>query len=389
MDHSNPKPIDTDTGFFCNLPFSSIIIHDDGMATPCCYYHPNTPQPISKYLNSPEIQEVQQTLLAGRAPPQCHVCVEQERDNGHSFRIINQQFHPHLTREIVENNSRNIREVSITTSNVCNLKCLPCARASFVRTVELNRLGLDTYPAELIENKNYQDWLTVFENNQVEQLTLLGGEPFYDKITFEFLKLLADKGLSRNLRVDLNTNMTAIDDSKLDFLQSNFKTVLIKASIDGVGAVNDYLRYPSRWSDIEANVNKCLARGLEFVVTTALTNLSLLRYHEVVRWGNHHGFNLFITPATSPFELVPALLPSPIRAQLLSVYQKLKQDIIETARDRTLLCVDSCIHILSTTQSTEANWKQTMSWIKLHDQHRKNSVTAVFPELVDYLDNDV
>ncbi len=50
-----------------------------------------------------------------------------------------------------------------------------------------------------------------------------------------------------------NTNCTNVN-TKFTNLISQFNRVNINASIDGVGAVNDYIRSPSNWSQISKNI---------------------------------------------------------------------------------------------------------------------------------------
>jgi organic radical activating enzyme len=328
---------------------------------------------------------VRQQLLQGQAPKQCQQCVKSELHNGSSFRLTAEMFHPELSKEIKQRNDPDyfdLQNITITTSNLCNLKCLPCHSSSYVRHIELKKLGLSDRLPQAEKAKSLDKFLDL----DFKRVTMLGGEPFYDMVTFDFLEKLAATGKSKHVSVDLNTNMTSVTDQHLMFLSQNFKETIIKASIDGLGPVNEYLRYPSSWSVIEKNLQKLNQySNISYIVTTALSNLSLLRYHEIINWAAINKINLFITIVNTPALLRPDLLPLPVKSKLLEIYQDLKLTLSGKVWDRTEHCIDTCIQLCSTTDYSHAEFQEFLAWIKLHDDHRGQSMISVFPELVDYV----
>jgi len=368
--------------FFCNLPFTEVISNGTNIR-PCCVMRKNVEVNIDNYFNDAEMITIKRQLLDGQAPRQCFACVSSERTDGHSPRIMAEQFYPELSRHIKEKNDAtyyNIKSVSIRTSNICNLKCLPCEGQSFVRDTELRKLNLIPISPTLRHHPNWDNLLKL----DFERLTLLGGEPFYDKITFDLLKNLVSNGKSKSVQIDLNTNLTAITQEKMQFLVENFKKVMIKGSIDGIGAVNDYLRYPSKWADIELCIS--IVRSfpeVDLVVTTALSNLSLIKYHELIRWAADTKINLFITPVDTPEVLRKSLLPPALKSDLLKIYQSLKIELAGKLWDRTEVCIDTCINICSG-DSDIKDWPEFLEWINKHDKLRGTCLNDVFPELLDY-----
>ena len=354
-------------------------------ATPCCVFTPDPPIMLQGYVNDPQMQSVRASLLKGIAPPQCAVCVKVEKQNEHSFRLLAERFHPELSDKIKQINDPNyvdIKNIIVQTSNICNLKCLPCLYSSYVRTAELKKIGIGKHFPVLQTNKNLESIL----EHDFKQLSLLGGEPFYDKITFEFLELLVKEGRSKDVRIDLNTNMTHVSREKIEFLILNFQSVLIKASLDGIGPVNDYLRYPSDWATIEKNIDMLQDYPeVTLVASTALSNLALIKFYQVIEWAAARDINLFITPVEDPNFLRPALLPVNIKNQLLPIYQNLKDKLTGRIWDRTEHCIDSAIHICQDVDSDISDFNVCLDWIAKHDQLRNNSVTKVFAELVDYV----
>jgi len=339
---------------------------------------------LEKYLDSNELMQVKSQLLAGQAPVQCQNCVDQEKENKHSFRLLHNKFHDERTQEILSNPLYNQTPTSleVITSNTCNLLCLSCVNnSSYVREIELKKLGLRSGSILHLKKNSILDQVHNFD---FEEITFLGGEPFGDKVTFQCLENLVTHNKSKNITLDLNTNATLIDQDKLDFLSENFKYVYIKASIDGIGPINNYLRYPSVWQDLESRV--LLAQkysNMSLLVTTTLSNLSLMGYYQVIEWAIENSIaDLFVTPVYEPIEMHYINLPQDIKNQRLTAYQNLKSKYAGHVSERIEFAIDTCI----TSCLAENRWdfSSALAWLQHHDQHRGNNLLTVFPELEPY-----
>ncbi len=359
--------------------------YDGEHAVPCCVFKPTKLIPIKSYKEDVQIRKVKQQLLQGQQPAQCQACVADEKSSGTSFRTMSEKFRGEESDSIKQKNSADhweIKNLTILTSNICNLKCLPCSRASYVRDTELQKLKLSTH-IPIVERNKESEYLI---NMPFDRLTLLGGEPFYDGITFEILENLVRNNRSKDIILDLNTNMTSVSRDRLDFLNKNFKRVTLKASVDGIGEVNDYLRYPSNWSVINENIKLAQSfNHIDIVVTTALSNLSLIKFYQVIEWAAEQNFNLFVTVVSTPKVLRAPLLPAELKKTLLPIYLEQKARLGGKVRDRTEHCIDTCIKLCSNNEDT-GDFVEFLNWIELHDQHRGTSVLQIFPELIDYVD---
>jgi hypothetical protein len=369
--------------FFCHLPWTAVQINEKNCA-PCCMYRPidtSELDTLGKYLESNELQQVKSQLLNGQAPIQCQRCVISEQNNGHSFRLLHNKFHDEKTQDIMSGNDLTM-ELTILTSNTCNLLCLPCnGGSSYIRGVELKKIGLEKTTAKHFKKNSKLDDIHKFN---FERITFLGGEPFGDKVTFECLENLVKYQKSKNVTLDLNTNGTLITREKMDFLSNNFKFVYIKASIDGIAQVNDYLRYPSEWTELQAKILMTHDYpNMSLMLTTALSNLALMRYYQVVEWALAYSIDdLFLSTVQEPRLLQPSNLPASVKEQLLKTYLNLKTFYKNQMTERVEFVIDTCIFICQTQNNDD--FSNTMQWLELHDQHRKNSVLNIFPELNDY-----
>lgn len=365
--------------FFCHYPFVAMNVYR-GRADPCCMFSPKNNITVKEYSTHPEIIEVKKSLFQGQAPHQCRRCVEQEQVSGTSFRLLGNSFHPERTKEVLEHGSdyNNIKHLSVILGNTCNLQCLPCGESSFIRWQELHDLGYDKRIPMTYKYDDFSDFLEI----NFETLTLTGGEPFYDKSCLRFLETLVELGRSRLIRLDINTNLTNITPEYLDYLECNFQEVLLKGSIDGIGAVNDYLRYPSQWHEIERTVDAILARPkIKFVVTTALSNLSLLRYYELFSWAIDRGIkDLFISQVNED-PLIYSNIPETLTAELGKKYHFLS--LMPGLSDRAQYVIDACQKICQ----NPAYKKEVdlVQYLDLHDQRRGTDWREIWPKLAEII----
>lgn len=370
--------------FFCHLPWTAILSPEAGLATPCCVF--KGAYDLDTYVHNPNLIKVKQKLLQGQTPKECQNCADAESRTGHSFRLLHKTFKSELHQMIKEKNDAEffaINDLSLITSGICNLKCLPCFNGSYIRMLELKNLGLlhiepVQRPYNVVTLLNNESLL-----KDLDLITITGGEPFYDKVTFEFLQKFTEKIAShKQVSVHINTNLTNITQPHLDFLADNFNDVIIKASIDGIGSVNDYLRYPSDWSKIIENFDLIQQDSrITMVITSTVSNLSLLKMHEVIQFCIDKKINLFFTTVSSPEILRPDILPDRVKQELLITYQNLKKQYSGKIFDRTETCIDTAISMCQKPNSTEFTLTDTIAWCKKHDQIRNTDLFNVFPEI--------
>ena len=365
--------------FFCSFPFKHIQIDQTEGVMPCCAWQSDKKETLDTYFSSSQITQVQQQLINNQVPTQCRRCYNEETRSGHSFRTLNQTFEniePQIRNQIQNYPHFEIESIQILTSNICNLMCLPCVGNSYIRDVELKKLNLIPHTPKLLVYDTNKD-LSNFK--LLKHISFLGGEPFADKITFQLIDQLIKTGQSKQLRIDLNTNLTLCTEENLLKLRDNFQEVCIKGSIDGVGTINDYLRYPSSWNDIEHAVDLILKLEVPFVVTTTLSNLALLKYDQLINWATQKGINdLFLSKVVRPSALVFDYLPNKLKTQLHETFVDLHNH--HSYGNRTQAALDACIEICSKTDTTH-DMSALITWLEKHDQLRGTNFQQLWPEL--------
>lgn len=358
---------------WCQKPFTDIDtngIH----ASPCCKFEAASEIFLQNYFDNQEIIEVQQKVLRGEAPSQCRICVESEAVGGKSLRT---QANNYDCCDGVLNKD-NIKNLLVYSGNICNLSCIHCSEgASYTRGMEMLRLNIiQEKPVPTSQNLKH------LLNFNFKKITIVGGEPFFDKNVLDLLYTLPAEKNSQNIELDINTNLTNITENLLNFLSQNYAKVQIKGSIDGFKRSNDYLRYPSKWKDIEDSIDIIKKFSvIELSVVTSISNLSLLTLPELIEWVitkgiRNHYFNL----VHRPIELVPWLLPESIKNHLLHRFLEINHKIDRGYHDRTAELIDFCINFC---QNKEINGDISLliNYLNKHDQLRKTKFLSFFPLL--------
>jgi len=365
--------------FFCQAPFTNIQA-DGESVKPCCeidFSVPNT----ENYFKNPQLLKIKENLFNNIPPKECHQCVKNEKYGGESLRTIINESYPKRIKKITHPEYFDIKDIFLITSNTCNLKCLPCEYSSYIRDKERYDIGLSNrIPIAIKNSTNYN----IFNSSKIKTITLSGGEPFYDKETFQILNFLIKENKAKTITLDINTNLTKIEESTLIWLRDNFKHVIIKASIDGVGAVNEYLRYPLTWSKVEESIDTLKKfPDIGLLVTTAMSNLSLLRYYELIDWCLQKKIvDIFISPVNNISELHYSNIPDSCKNNLIKELTQRKNN--KKLNNSYIRCINFALESIS--NSFEFKDKELYDYLNAHDKHRNTDFGNVFPE-IDFLKN--
>jgi pyruvate-formate lyase-activating enzyme len=91
------------------------------------------------------------------------------------------------------------------------------------------------------------------DSPDIHHVHMSGGEPLMITSHYEFLQGYVDNGKAKDITLNYNTNLSNIPQRALE-LWKHFGSVQVRPSIDGVGRVNEYIRYPSNWEIVLRNL---------------------------------------------------------------------------------------------------------------------------------------
>ncbi len=226
----------------------------------------------TELLNSPDMKAVRLAMLRGEWPAACERCRRSEEAGAVSNRNhMNRRF-GHWQAEALAGTAKDgtldrpqVRYADIRLGNSCNLTCRMCGpSASRLWAEHYNEVQPKDYQAPVQQLAFLRDhnWVKsrpmAFLIEQclpsLESLNFAGGEPLIIPEMLEALDLCIQAGRADQIDLSYNTNITVIPD-RVARLWPYFRSVSIHCSVDGFGAVNDYIRRPSQWRDIDRNLH--------------------------------------------------------------------------------------------------------------------------------------
>ena len=276
---------------YCSLPFKQITMKNfdgDGCSRflPCSHILKTevedacTVRPLKGKLDlTPEegfelYQDVRDSMLKGERHELCKVCWDKEDKGKTSYRQTIDKF--------IEDSEKYI--IDINCGNVCNLACRMCAPGLsrklkkdhnfFVehkldfKTPTDNFFTLDLDPDPI----NSIQWKWITENtDKIGGLKLAGGEPLVNKSVLSLFRKMVVDGISKNINLSFYTN--GLEISNHTELLNQFKGVYVNFSVEAVGELYHYIRYPGFFEEFDFNVKYFMKRS---------TNLKDLAFNVVV-----------------------------------------------------------------------------------------------------------
>jgi MoaA/NifB/PqqE/SkfB family radical SAM enzyme len=338
-------------------------------------------QSLQEFWQGSSMQAVRQQMLTGsNAIPACSMCSAQEARTGTSMRLESLRDYKFLSpahyERVLKHYSWQDRDLpsrlEVHVGNLCNLKCLTCRPEDSSKfLVEDQLLGLSNHNQsdyELPENF-LVSVAEAIAQGKIELLDLRGGESMLVPAIKKFLMVLEDPAFEQ-VKLRIQTNGTVLDDEWKNLLQ-RFKNVEVMLSIDAVGDANTYIRYPSVWSDIEHNAAWFNAQShIKLYVNCTISNLNVLLLPELVPWCRQSGLFFHGVPLTKPVFYQFNNLPAPV---------------LQQAQEKLAVYGDEFAYVLkATTDNTASNWQNFCHTIDLRDQHRRNRIFDILPELEQY-----
>lgn len=284
---------------FCTAPWTHTYVSPQGERRLCCasredasfqrqYIDADTgtktdifdPDTLEEHWNSDYMKDIRRRILNGERISQCEVCNDQVL-NLHTYRnYFTQTLFPHYIDKIYESTDENgyttMDPISFDyrLSNRCDFKCRMCGeQLSSSWEAEKRKHGMwdpkyDKWMARELripirdfqENVLEDELQRAVDNETVEELYWVGGEPLMWEKHWTVMQQLVDTGHAENVVVRYNTNLNRISrqDSQLYDLLPHFKRVNLCASIDGTGAIGEYIRTGLDWDKWLSNFKQGL-----------------------------------------------------------------------------------------------------------------------------------
>jgi radical SAM protein with 4Fe4S-binding SPASM domain len=299
------------SNFLCAAPWRGLHINPQGSVKTCCAGDPNmlgnlNSQTIEEILHGSAMQEVRQTLRAGRPHEQyCHNCVQAER-YGSSERDWHNRVNPGFDPAKATDTEHHPVLIDIRWNTTCNFSCNYCNEHSSSQWAGLKKLSVQSGTRPY-----YEQVCNYIEQHQehIKKVALIGGEPLLLNENERLLEVMPD-----HCQVDVITNLGVDLESNRVFRQlSKRANVGWNISFDNIGERFEYVRHGGSWQLIEHNINKIKNLSRHKLGIHPLYNIyNATRLTELIEWAQAqavslHWQNLYHPAWLDPLQLGPAI----------------------------------------------------------------------------------
>jgi MoaA/NifB/PqqE/SkfB family radical SAM enzyme len=383
---------------FCVLAWRQLQIQPDGKAKLCCYDAGDAEsvyeRTVAEIWSSTRLRGIRRAMARGERPAACARCHESEDTTGASMRtLVNRAAAPEEVARILAGGDEvePPRGLVLETGNVCNLRCRMCnARSSSAIAADpvhraWSPATCEPPPADPRVPVPWHRQAAFLEREvlgpAVRQLQLVGGETFMSAGGLLALRALVASGAAAEIDLVLNTNGTWIDEEWLDLLGA-FHSSHLAVSLEGVGPWNDYIRYPSRFADIVANLPRLRAvPRARVMVSSTFQAYNALSYTRLLAFCDDEALPVYAHPVQTPAHLAARVLPPAARAlaaeRLAAYFAARTSRVPQIATDALLAVLDD----------GGRPWDPDLARTFLRftaelDESRGQSLAALEPELV-------
>ena len=281
---------------------------------------------LQKIWNSDYMKEARLKMKNGEVLEACTKCIDQEARGYKSMREESGQ----------EENINNVNadgsmdtmpnSMELHFGNVCNLKCKMCGQdysnqigkeilqigekdKDFLKWVYKQSGNVNNWTNNLsveytwFRNEKTKNKLIDYVSKHITKLTIIGGEPTVIPEFYELLDYCYKNNTLQDKNITIVTNLTNTNPKMTQWLPK-MKAWTIWASIDGLGDITEYIRYPSNFKKVVENLNFYKKLLLEsnngrIVFSPAIQLLNIHQLDDMLKWfidfaDNHWGkqFNI-------------------------------------------------------------------------------------------------
>jgi sulfatase maturation enzyme AslB (radical SAM superfamily) len=205
-------------------------------------------------------------------PKECVRCQQTEQINNTSIRLNAIEFDKKQTRT-------DYLSVGGVLDNICNSACQSC---NSQLSTKIGSLISQEYT--IIDNSN-AFWQLPLE--RVVHLDINGGEPSASKNYRNILKNIPPSVVG----VRINTNCSTVIPEIKELVERGIH-VTVTVSLDGIGRIHDYVRWPIQWRNFEKNLNSYKNMGIpELNTWTTVSALNIGDLKNIFAYTKEHGLD--------------------------------------------------------------------------------------------------
>lgn len=332
---------------FCILPWVHLSTRPDGSMRVCCTANASSVGPtndkshggmigvlkdeegrpnnlnVSDFLsswNSNYMKNVRLQMINGEEPPSCRKCYIEERAGHNSKRQWETKYWSERVdvNQLIENTAADgsippkLTYIDLRFGTKCQLACVMCSphdssgwikdwqtvypkleNKSLKETWQWNNKGSINGSSYNWHKNNSVFWQQFYDQiPHMQQLYFAGGESLIIEEHYAILEEVIRQGHASKLEIRYNSNGVEWRDDLFD-LWKHFKIVRFHYSVDSIGGMNEYIRYPSKWERTEEVfhiLDQKTTDNVEVTIACAVQALNIFYLPDFLRWKLTQGF---------------------------------------------------------------------------------------------------
>ena len=295
-----------------------------------------TPMTLEEHWNSEHMRSVRVRMLAGETLPECDVC-NSKLLNTDVYRSYFDHLFGSKYQQAVESTdstgATTMRPVSwdYRFSNLCNFKCRTCGdmlsssweteqhEHAMVNWSDSKNNWMKPAVKEKItafqDSVIEQEFSDAVEQHRVEEVYWVGGEPLMYEQHWRYMQRIIELGDGQQVYARYNTNLSRTRYKGVDLftdILDHVRDYQICASIDGTGAIGEYIRTGLQYDQWLKNFRKAVAHrhySRQVRIDFTLTLPGLFEVKRIVQLAQEYDTEIL---AKLIFSFTPDIILSPL-----------------------------------------------------------------------------
>jgi MoaA/NifB/PqqE/SkfB family radical SAM enzyme len=411
-------------------PFTGLATREDGAIQVCCRSHPigniqdNT---LEEIWNGDNMKRIRKQVLTGYRPPECEPCFRLEDQGVESLRQRHVKgtipearikLYPNATAAMNSDYTMpfEIPTMELKLNNLCNLKCRMCHPGDSTSWNDWAEVK-DFYKGEgqvifnLVEEHNLEkkplldkfednpNWWNSLEKNlpYFRRVEFAGGEPLMDPQHYRILDMLKPYGHQIEIKYATNGTTLGIKGGRnIHDYWPHFRSVAVNVSIDGIGAVYEYIRGNSDWEEVVHNIKEIqtIPNVSRIVGAVAVQVSNILILDKMIEYFlNELGIVFYTNMVNYPNVLSAQVLPKNLKTIAVNRLEAVKERVptFKYVKENPILLgitlgqIDGVINFINANDRSEL-WIDCIDFNHRLDHSREQmSFAAITPEFLDYV----
>jgi len=294
------------------------------------------PLTLEEHWNGEHMRSVRRRMMAGETLPECAVCNEQLLNTDVYRSYFNRMF-GHRQDEIWlatnADGSTTMKPISwdYRFSNLCNFKCRMCGDmlSSSWESEQRTNNQIDwsnpknnwMIPAVREQISKFQDtqieqeFSDAVEEHRIEEVYWVGGEPLMYEQHWRYMQRIVELGDGPRVYARYNTNLSRVNYRGINLfgdILANIRDWQICASLDGTGAIGEYIRTGldyTQWLENFKEGLKYAQNRRQMRIDFTLTLPGLFEVNNITQLANELGVDIL---AKVIFSFSPDIILSPL-----------------------------------------------------------------------------